>query len=128
MVLQPLDALQGGGGCPCSFAAVVGAELHRLEAAEGWQDSAAWHVLAGLCSSAPHLSRMGGLASLMHFLLIERLPTTMSCINNGMLPEKYPSIGVSPFPAKLPRVFDALLSRFLPRSSCILRMGEEILV
>lgn len=62
--------------------------------------------MAGLGSSAPRVSRMGVSASLTRFLLIERLPATVSCIHNGMSLEKYPSVGFFPLPAKLPRVFD----------------------
>lgn len=52
----------------------------------------------------------------------------MFCINNGMLPGKYPFIWLLPLPSKLPCVFDAQVSRFLPRSSSILGMGKVMLV
>lgn len=125
MVLQPLEALQGGRGCPCSFVEAIGAEMLWLEAVRG-DRAHTQPVLVRLGSSAPCHSRMGVSASQMRFLLIERLPSTMSCIHNGMLSEKHPLIGVFPLPAELPCVFDVLLSSFLPRSSCILGMGEVI--
>lgn len=109
----------GSGGCPGSFAAVVAAELHRLEAAEGWQDPAPWQLLPGLLICT-HLSKMGDF----------RLSAAFSFTYHHVLrkwwhvPRKISfHMGFSP-----PHVLDALVEQVSPQKQLHFGDGEMILV